>query len=146
MKPFPLVEYAQSIQKNTAELTTSDMVAFMKWWLKQKPRKDLINVTPKQQITYNKDVTAMNKYRAAQHSRLPIEILEQGIESPINDGEEEIVIHTDEIVCSMDLTQMDVSSLIWGLETLLNEYDLEENEIGVSLKGLLDGKLWKVGL
>lgn len=137
-RPFPLIEYAQKIGKNTAELTAADMAKFMVWWIKQVPRKDLIKVTPKQQTEYNKDLTNMNKYRAAQHSRLPIEVLEQGIESPINNGEEEIVIHTDEVVCEMGLTKIDVEALKWAILQVTADYNMEGHEYGVSLKGLLE--------
>ena len=137
VREYPIIEYAQKIGKNTAEFTVKDLAAFMKWWLKQAPREDLILVNSQQQAEYNKDLIAMNKYRAAQHSRLPIEVLEQGIESPINDGEEEIVIHADEIVCTMELNRKDVEALKWAIGAAMNDYNADE-ETEVTLKGLLE--------
>ena len=122
-RPFPLVEYAQKIQKNTAELTTSDMVKYMVWWMKQQPRKDLLAMA--------KSYTT-KKYHDAQTSRLA----EQGIESPINDGEEEIVIHTDEVVCEIGLTRVDIDALLWALHEIFENYDLTGTVHDLALKGL----------
>jgi len=123
---FPIVEYAHKIGKNTAEFTTIDMVNFNKWWMKQPTRvEELINMTKKY---------TTKSFQAAQTSRLA----EQGIESPINDGEEEIVIHEeDEIVCSMELTRKDVNALIWGIKQLFSDYEL--GEMGISLTQLKEG-------
>jgi len=146
---YPLVLYAQKIGKNTAELTAADMSKFTKEWMKEPVREDIINVTPEQRVGYNKDVAAMKqwreegnmpkgyttkKYQDAQTSRLA----EQGIESPINDGEEEIVIHDEnEIVCSMELTRKDVNALLWGIKQLFSDYEL--GDIGISLSQLKEG-------
>jgi hypothetical protein len=125
---YPLVEYAQKIQKNTAELTTADMVAFMKWYMMQPQRKDLLMAK-----SY-----ATKKFQDAHTGRLA----EQGIESPINDGEEEIVIHKDnEIVCDMGLTKMDVTALKWALERIFADYELtndtnDDGGYGMSLQSL----------
>lgn len=149
---YPIVLYAQKIGKNTADLTTIDMVNYTKWWIKQPQRKDLMEGTETQRKVYNKDVQAMNQYReeqnmakkhttvsfqAAQTSRLA----EQGIESPINDGEEEIVVHEDsEVVCSMDLTRIDVTALLWGLKRLSEDYELNKDDgYGASLLSLKEG-------
>jgi phosphosulfolactate synthase (CoM biosynthesis protein A) len=122
-RPFPLVEYAQKIGKNTAELTAADMAKYMLWWMKQQPRKDILQMA--------KSYTT-KKYKDAQTSRLA----EQGIESPINDGEEEIVIHADETVCEMGLTKVDVDALLWALNEIFKEYDIEGTPYEASLKGL----------
>ena len=123
---WPLVEYAQKIGKNTAEFTAVDMAAFMRWHMSQPQREDLLNMAKKY---------TTKKFQDAQTGRLA----EQGIDieqddNIIEDIQEEVVV-----VCSMELTRVDVSSLIWGLEILLNEYDLEENEMGITFKTLLEG-------
>jgi hypothetical protein len=127
---YPLVEYAQKIGKNTAELTANDMAKFTVWWMAQQPRKDILAMA--------KSYTT-KKYQDAQTSRLA----EQGIESPINDGEEEIVIHNEnEIVCTMELTQRDVEALKWALKCVLVDYSFEDAKnsiIETSLKSLLEG-------
>jgi hypothetical protein len=126
-RPFPLIEYAQKIGKNTAELTAVDMTKFMKWYMMQPQRKDLL-IMAKSYTT--------KKFEEAQTSRLA----EQGIESPINNGEEEIVLHgekwVEEIVCEMGLTRKDVDALIWGIKQLFSDYEL--GEMGVSLSQLLE--------
>lgn len=124
-KPFPIIEYAQKLGKNTSELTTSDMVNFMKWWMKQQPRKDILAM-PKSYTT--------KKYEDANTGRLA----EQGIESPINNGEEEIVIHTDEVVVEMGLTQADINAVVWALSAVINDYDLEESPYWKPLTDLYD--------
>jgi len=128
-RPYPLIEFAHKIKKNTAEFSTKDLAAFMKWWMKQPQRKDLVSMAKK--------YTAKS-YQDAQTSRLA----ELGIESPINDGKEEIVIHTKEIVCSMELTRHDVDALMWALKCVLVDYSFEDAKnsiIETSLKSLLDG-------
>jgi hypothetical protein len=125
-RPFPLVEYAKTIGKPTQELTAADMAKFMTWWMKQPIREDIISMGRKHNIS---------SFQQAQTSRLA----EQGIESPINNGEEEIVIHEDtEIVCSMELTKVDVKALIWAIGVAMNDYNVD-GEMEVSLKSLLEG-------
>lgn len=151
-RPVPIVEYAHKIGKNTAEFTTKDLVAFMKWWMKEKPRKDLLNVTPKereefmadpnkrmtpkQRAQYNKDVEAMNKFRAAQTSRLnsdQVIDIEQADDRIAQEMQEEA---TNEVVVEMGLTALDIKALKWGLDVLLSDYDLEGTEFNVPLTGL----------
>jgi hypothetical protein len=124
-RALPLVEYAQKIGKNTAELTTSDMVNFTREWMKQQPRKDILAMA--------KSYTT-KKFQDAHTSRLA----EQGIESPINDGVEEIIIHNDEVVCEMGLTKMDVEALKFAIQRCFADYELEGHEHGVCLKSLLE--------
>jgi len=147
---YPLIEYAHKIGKNTAELTAVDMANFMKWYMKQPPRKDLMEGTAAQRKTYNQDVAAMKqwreeekmgkhvtkKYEEAQTSRLA----ERGIESPINDGEEEIIIHPEnEIACSMELTKKDIAALLFSISRTFEDYEMEGHEYGVSLIQLKEG-------
>lgn len=121
---YPIIEYAHKIGKNTADLTTMDMVAFMKWWMKQAPRKDILTMAKKYSVS---------KYKDAQTSRLA----ERGIESPINDGVEEIVVHdSDEVVCEMGLTKLDLLALLFALDRVMADYELDGNEYGESLKSL----------
>jgi len=123
---YPIVEYAHKIGKNTTEFTTIDMVNFTKWWMKQPIKEGLVNMAKKY---------TTKKFQEAQTSRLA----EQGIESPINNGEEEIVIHgEDEVVCSMELTKKDVKALLWAIDAAMNDYNVE-GEMGVSLTSLKEG-------
>jgi len=125
---YPICEYSQMIGKNTAELTAADMAKFMVWWIKQPSRvEELMNMAKKY---------STKKFQDAQTSRLA----EQGIESPINDGEEEIIVHEDnEAVCSMELTRVDVEALIFAIERVFADYELEGHVHGVSLESLLVG-------
>lgn len=124
---YPIVVYAQKIGKNTAELTTMDMVNFTKWWIKQQPRKDVLNMAKKY---------TTKSFQAAQTSRLA----EQGIESPINDGQEEIIVHEEEIVCTMELTKVDVAALLFSIHRTFADYKMnEDHEYTASLKSLQEG-------
>jgi hypothetical protein len=138
-----IIEYAHKIEKNTADFTVKDLQAFMKIWMKEKS-----SVTPEQRTVYNQDVAAMKiwrenekmakhttgKFKDAQMSRLS----ELGIESPINDGKEEIIIHAEEVVCDMGLTRADVIALQWALSKIFEDYDLTNSEMEVPLKALLE--------
>lgn len=61
-RPYPIVEYAHIIGKNTADFTMGDFVKYMKWWMKQPVRKDLVKVTPEQRKVYENDVKKAQKY------------------------------------------------------------------------------------
>jgi hypothetical protein len=129
---YPICEYSQMIGKNTAELTAADMAKFMVWWTKQPSRvEELMNMAKKY---------STKKFQDAQTSRLA----EQGIESPINDGEEEIIIHDlaveNEIVCTMELTRVDVEALLFAINRVCEDYEMDGHEYGASLVSL------KVGL
>jgi len=141
-----IIEYAHKIGKNTAEFTVNDLVAFMKIWMK----KGVSAVTPEQRKVYNKDVLAMRVWREkekmAKHTTKKFEeahisrLAELGIESPINDGEEEIVIHKDsEVVCSMELTKVDVEALLFSIRRIFEDYEMEKHKYGVSLMSLKEG-------
>ena len=125
---YPLVIYAHKIGKSTAEFTTMDMVNYTKWWINEQPRKDILSMA-KKYVT--------KSFQDAQTSRLA----EQGIESPINDGEEEIVVHEDsKVVCSMDLTRNDVVALLFSIERTMADYEMEaEHPHTISLTQLKEG-------
>jgi hypothetical protein len=142
-RPYPIVEFAQKIGKNTAELTVNDLGKFMQWWMKQAPRKDLLKVTPEQRTRYNKDVAAMNKFRAAQTSRLPVNLNDQEL---IDDGMAvEMQLRVDEegkceeIVCSMELTALDVKALLFAIERVCADYEMAGHEFEASFQSLQEG-------
>lgn len=145
---YPIVLYARKIGKNTAEFTAADMANFMKWWMKQPMREDMVKKLKERQKRatrvgqYVQQEKAMAKkhttasFQAAQTSRLA----ERGIESPINDGEEEIVIHEDtEIVADMGLTRTDVAALLFAINMVFQDYEMEGHEYGASLLSLKEG-------
>lgn len=155
---YPIVEYAHKIGKNTAEFTSTDMVRFQAWWMKH-PSKVIVEAGIKKQL---KRVVAIHqqsekikqeermgttiksvKLQAAQTSRLPVDIMGENITNAIEEMVEEYVEDTkskeNETVCSMELTRADVISLIWGLQTLLNEYDFEGNDMSLTFNSLLEG-------
>ena len=107
---YPIVEYSHIINKNTAEFTLKDFAGFMKWWIKQPVREDLMS---KKSGSYNK----------AMESRIPVDV------EQIDDGEvQELVeqVVSDEIVVDMGLTQREVDALSWGIIELLGTYDFSE--------------------
>jgi len=63
---YPLVQFAQKIGKNTADLTVNDLVAYMKWWLKQPIRKDIVEATEAQRKVYEEDVRRTKLWREGQ--------------------------------------------------------------------------------
>jgi hypothetical protein len=113
-RPAPIVEYARKVGKSTADFTATDLSKFMSWWMKQPVRKDILNMAKKYTLA---------QFQQAHKTRLA----EQGIESPINDGKEEIVIHKDEVVCSMELTKQDVEALLFSIERTFADYEMEED-------------------
>jgi len=130
MKPFPLVEYAKSIGKNTAEFTLKDFAAYMKWWLKQKPREDIL----KMGANYKADLAAMQKFRVegtmGKADTSEIEII----------AEEETAAGGEEVVCEMGLTKQDIEALLFSINRTFEDYDMEEsNPYTVSLKNLKEG-------
>lgn len=147
-RPYPIVEYARKIGKNTADLTVKDMINFTKEWVRQEIREDLAKMTPAQREVYNKDVEGMKQWRKegnkemAKHTTVSFQqaqtsrLAERGIESPINNGEEEIMIYTDEVVAEMGLTQVDVDALKWVITMACADYELGAMEI--PLKELLE--------
>ena len=115
---YPIVEYSHIINKNTAEFTLKDFAGYMKWWMNQPTREDIVG---------RKSV----KYNAAMQSRIPVDV------EQIDDGEvQELVeqVVNDEIVADMTLTHQDVDALVWGLGQLGELFDYSEMpEVGNSL-------------
>ena len=127
-RPYPLIEFARSIQKNTAEFTLADFAKFMKWWMKQPQRKDLL--------------TMSKKYTDAMKSRVPVNVEQQ------EHGDVDAVVA---VVAELQLTQTDVDALLWGITQLLEQYDFSQMiEIGVSLVSMKEGlegvEYWKKNL
>lgn len=126
VRPYPIIEYAHKIGKNTAEFTTKDLTEYMKWWLKQPQREDLIKMTPEQKKVYDADIAKMKKLR------------EEG--ARVN-GETEVVEEVvDKIVCSMELTRQDVNALLFSIERTFADYEMDEKHSHtISLLSLKEG-------
>jgi len=136
MKPFPLIEYAQKIQKNTAEFTLKDFAGYMKWWLKQQPRKDLINM----KSNYKQDLAAMQKYRKEQAEATEVEVDSLLSVDIIQDEEaEETEEVSEDVVCTMGLTKEDVTALLFAISRVFEDYEMSEHEYGASLAGIKEG-------
>ena len=127
-RPLPLIEYAQSIQKNTADLTVNDLTAFMKGWMKQQPRKDILNMAGKYKI---------GQFQSAQRSRLPKDLTEEECTVVDIKLEEDGTVTGEEVVADIGLTQADVDALVWGINELMTTYDFEGNKMGETLQSLL---------
>ena len=126
-RPYPLIEFARSIQKNTAEFTLGDFAKYMKWWMKQPQRKDLLAMS--------------KKYTDAIKSRVPVDV-EQVDDSIADEEREKYQEHgdIDAVVAELQLTQTDVDALLWGITQLLEQYDFSQMiEIGVSLVSMKEG-------
>ena len=93
-RPAPIIEYAHKINKNTAEFTVNDLVAFMKWWTKQPVRKDI--------LTMRSEYMQKNK---------KTEVKQVAQAEP-------------EVVCEMGLTQADIDALKWALNEIFQNYEL----------------------
>lgn len=155
-RPEPIIEYAHKIGKNTAEFTVKDLTAFMKWWFKQPPRKDLMEATPAQREIYKADVAKVQKffkeqktgqvgaqvervlgmskqqrYERAMKSRLTSEVM--------NMDEVELEEDPEKIVCSMELTKVDVEALLWAINEIFENYDLTGTVHDLSLKSVQEG-------
>lgn len=106
---YPIIQYSHIINKNTAEFTLKDFAGYMKWWMKQPVREDIVR---KQQ-----------SYKAAMQSRVPVDIeqIDDGVAQELS---EEVV--SDEIVADMGLTQQDIDALAWGIRQLLEMFDFSE--------------------
>jgi flagellar motor switch/type III secretory pathway protein FliN len=127
------------VGKNTAEFTVQDFIKFTKWWvqqeIRQEIRKDVLSVTPAQRATYEKDVQAMNKYRAAQTSRLPADKTAEDIENEVEEMSKEV---ENEVIVEMGLTKIDVEALVWALDEIFENYDLTGSVHDKALSGLLE--------
>ena len=113
---YPIIEYSHMIEKNTAEFTLKDFAGFMKWWMKQKPREDLMS-------------KKSGSYTKAMESRT--------VELTTEDIETVVIKQEAEIVADMGLTQTDIDALSWGITELLGAYDFSEMlEVGDALTKL----------
>lgn len=127
---YPIIEYAHMIKKNTAEFTQKDFAGYMKWWLQQKPRRDLLEATEAQRKVYDEDV------KKTQQWIKETEMAKQNKSAEV----EEVEVSAEETVCSMELTKIDVEALIFSIERTFAEYEMEEESpYTISLKGLLEG-------
>ena len=139
MRPYPIIEYSHKIGKNTAEFTLKDFAQYMTWWLKEKPRKDIMEATEAQRNTYKKDVEAMKQWRedeamAKKEDKRKEEEKEEEKEE-VGSGSE-----GEEVVCSMELTRTDIKALIFSIERTFADYEMEEDYVyTISLKGTLEG-------
>lgn len=144
IRPFPIIEYARKIGKNTAEFTAIDFVKFMKWWMKQPIRKDLAMVDFKKHLKKNESDWRNNMNDKAKN-KFPVD-QEMVDESEVEEMTEEMMqeqTDSTEVVCELGLTKKDVQALVWGLGELLSTYNFSESlEIGetlANLKEALDG-------
>ena len=123
-RPFPIVEYAHKIGKNTKDFTANDMVQFTRWWLKQATRKDILAMETQKTFLTKSNQT-----------------FKQFKEKYVGPVEEEAVVENQEqeVVCEIGLTQEDVDALTWGLNELITTYDFSEHEeVGTILENLLE--------
>jgi hypothetical protein len=162
---YPIVEYAHKIGKNTAEFTVNDLAAFMKWWLKQPQRRDILEATAAQRKVYEADVAAMKQWREDQKmgknsgkmknaatSRLPkqfndelvgdSEIMDMTDVEEVVEGDfaADSVVVGEEVVCSMELTRADVDALLFSISRTFEDYQMEEyHPHTISLTQLKEG-------
>lgn len=167
-RPPPIIEYAHKIGKNTAEFTASDFAKFMRWWMKQPVREDLVMVdfkkalmnrkgaqtgrmqgkpgTVKEVIT-TKDVETIviknnKKYASEQDYRLSVQDQEQVDDGEAQEALEEAQqeeVDSTEVIAELGLTRKDVDALSWGLKELLTTYDFHEwSDVGERLQGIKD--------
>lgn len=115
LRPFPIIEYARKIGKSTAEFTVNDLGAYMKWWMKQPIRKDILAM--KLQYDNKKRMEAVQ----AEEQEEVVEIVEHGDE--------------DAIVTGLELTQLEVDGLIWAIETALTDYTVDK-KVETSLRAI----------
>lgn len=128
-RPFPIVEYAHKINKNTAEFTVNDLVAFMKWWVKQPVRKDILAMSKK----YKESQKTKELREGMSSEREACEEYEEDLR------EEEA---QSEAVIELGLTQLDIDALKWALSRIIEDYELKGSVYGEPLLGLkqqLDG-------
>ena len=140
-RPYPIIEYARKIGKNTAEFTATDFVKFMKWWMKQPVRRDL---TMGLKITKNGFEKFQDKKHGSETMRYtqhPVdqEMADEGeIEGLVEEAQEE-QSNATEVVCELGLTKNDVRALEWALAEVLEKYDFHEwSETGEALQGIKD--------
>lgn len=123
-RPFPIVEYAHKINKNTAEFTVNDLVAFMKWWVKQPVRKDIMAMK-------NEFMQKGAKTGRFTNTKAIVEV---------ESDEKEVV--ESEAVIELGLTQLDIDALKWALSRIMEDYELKGSSYGkplLDMKQQLDG-------
>jgi len=151
MEDYPIVEYAHKIGKNTAEFTASDMARFMRWWMKQPQRKDILamkitkdNKTGKgkggfEKFQQNKKQQVVEQDVVEQDGELEEVTFDEGM-GVLEEGEvveEEVVEQDIKVVVEIGLTKGDVEALKWGIEQLLETFDFSEmQDVGMNLTGL----------
>ena len=137
MEPYPIIEYAHKIGKNTTEFTLKDFAGFMKWWLKLPIWRGLVEGTPEQKEQYKRDLEAMNKWRKDETVNKN-QKYQQAMQSRCIQPPDEVVEEVEsEIVAELGLTQQDVDALAWGIKTLLETFDFSElSEVEESLTNL----------
>lgn len=118
---YPLVEYAHKIGKNTAEFTASDMAKFTVWWMKNPQRQDILKAIQTQQKRATKIGERLMKNRIEDQNT--VEEVEQ----------------ESEVLCSLELTKVDIDALLFSISRTFEDYDMEGHEYGASLSGLKEG-------
>ena len=149
---YPIVEYAHSIGKNTADFTTMDMVNFNKWWMKQ-PNKEIVESQIRGQIYRAKQIhddmvlnrkedkmgKKSNKYKDAMTNRLSSDQVVDVEQADDFIAQEMSEVVAEEVVCSMELTKVDVDALLFALTRVFEDYNMEGHEYGASLASLKEG-------
>lgn len=133
---YPLVEYARKIGKNTADMTAYDMAKFTKWWIQQKPRKELLDMGRKivAKAKQNEQVNGAKILRNKKEEVVEMDEVEEMETIEESEGE---TVEEQEPVCEIGLTQQDVDALVWAVSTVLGEYDFSEMlEVQEALTGI----------
>ena len=139
-RPFPIVEYAHKIGKNTKDFTANDMVQFTKWWLKQATRKDILAMSSfKQEGARTRRMEGKKgtliEFQKRYCAPADIEQIDPSEAQELAEKQEQ----EQEVVCEIGLTQEDVDALVWGLNELITTYDFSEHEeVGTTLGNLLE--------
>ena len=145
-RPPPIIEYARKIGKNTAEFTVRDLQKFMQWYIKQPPRKDYMEATAAQRKMYEEDKKKVQEYHKEQNmannkqytNAMKSRLTSNQVEDMANVVMEEET-PAEEIVCSMELTQIDVEALLWALHEIFENYDLTGSVHDLALSNLQKG-------
>ena len=145
-RPSPIIEYARKIGKNTAEFTVRDLQKFMQWYIKQPPRKDYMEATAAQRKMYEEDKKKVQEYHKEQNmannkqytNAMKSRLTSNQVEDMANVVMEEET-PAEEIVCSMELTQIDVEALLWALHEIFENYDLTGSAHDLALSNLQKG-------
>jgi UDP-N-acetyl-D-mannosaminuronate dehydrogenase len=131
-----IIAYAHKINKNTAEFTVKDLCAFMKEWMRPPTKQEIAKMNPAQRAEYNKDLANMKKWREEET------IAKKKKEDMMKNTEvaqDEVGVEEAEIVVEMGLVQADVNALVWALQQIYENYELEGTVHDEPLKGLYSG-------